>query len=132
MHKDANVIRIHICSRVSQQFKRTQKKKLYHCPKDSYSLKYLQFIYQLMQYACIYSTSDLKGNILKQTSIISVCLFYMLLDVTRVLSAVQNIYRLACSTVRQIYYRKACCTRSCGAVYLKMRYFLCRVYPPVL
>ena len=45
MHKDANVItsrelliRIHICSTVSQQLKRTQKKKLYHCPKDSYSL----------------------------------------------------------------------------------------------
>ena len=43
-----------------------------------------------LQYFCKH---DLKGNILKQTSIISVCLFYMLLDLTRVLSAVQNIYR---------------------------------------
>ena len=52
-----------------------------------------------MQYVCICSTSVnmtwSKGNILKQT----VRLFYMLLDLTRVLSAVQNIYRWGIFTV---------------------------------
>ena len=89
------LIRIHICSRVSHLFKRTEKNK--SCIivlKIHIHLYNSQFIYQLMQYVCICSTSvNLKGNILKQTSVISACLFYMLLDLTQVLSAVQTIYR---------------------------------------